>query len=1326
MMTPASVADMLANATCAILDDNDRPAGTAWLFSWDGHLLTAGHLIETGVRTVQVRFIDDSARTANVIFRALNDEIGIDFAVLKVELPGARSPLILSLTETPTGRFSTYGYGATLAYGSSAAGEFVGVWDRQDSKHARLFKLQSEQLEPGFSGGAIFSEALQAVVGLQTSATDKDTGQEASTALAMPLYRIANIWGDLASTARSRITADLAFLPVIDHFYGRTAELDQVRELICSDNQGIVAIVGLAGIGKTTLAAKLVAMFVSEEDAYGQNGRRSFDYICWKSLRSAPTFVDFAHEAIALLTGYTQSAHLSESDAVSLIVRLLQQRPTLIVLDNFDSLLARESAGSEFRPGYEAYGDLLRALSTVSSRSTVCLTTRELPADIVAPAILNRRATTVRLSGLDWRSGKSVCNVQAPLEGSALEWEELCSRYSGNPLALQLVSLHVTEVFDSSLSDFLNTQSVVLPDVRVLLDWHLARLTEFEKELLYWLAINQIPSTLDQLRADLLTTASKKALPSTVQRLRQRTVIEQADGGFFLQPVLIEYLNEKIVDEIEGGLTLVGGPLREELLSRLTDAVETDIRESNFTILNRHALLKATARSDVREIQRRFLIEPLLRRLEDVMGTRQAVKDHCARLLIALKSAVIQDGYATSNILNLLCVGRYDLTGLDFSGLPIRQAALDSVVLREVNFTECRFSHTTFRSSFGSVLSVAWSPSDSLLAAGTASCEVLIWNVETRQLKWSLTGHTDWVRAVLFLSERELVTAGDDGTIRLWNLADDEGPTVVRIMNPERGWIRALAGDPRGRLLASSCQNGSVLLWDLDRGTLVTEVAQHEGPCLGVHIEPETRELVSVGVDGLIAIRTLADEAPADANESPPRSWAQDVTCYCVSASPGLDTVVIGMTDGDVALWTPDTDQRRTVALNLLRPVRAVTASRDGQSFWVTCSDSVARSVATEDGTIGQALLGHTAAINTVAQSTSGNLVATGADDQTVRLWNARTGKSLAVFSGFSGSIRSLASISQGVIVTLGEDRELRYWECDTGKEIYSARSEGSLSWPVAVEPSAAVVACASTDGTLRIFDQNARKLEALPAHRGPLRAVGFSPSGALAATGGADHIVRVWDARAWTQLAILQKHTDWVRAVAFLDDDVLASASDDGSVLIWSVNDRTCVGLPRTPRDLVHCLVSVDARDDQWLVCGSEGGHVEIWDLRTLTKVLSWRIPGSVRALAVSSQRDRIMAGGFGGEIHVWNLHTGEAVARYVEHTGWVRALVFMDENGSTVASCGSDGCARLWDVDSGVTRQILRPQRPYEGMTIVRAAGLDVGTIEKLQTLGAKAGEL
>jgi WD40 repeat protein len=255
----------------------------------------------------------------------------------------------------------------------------------------------------------------------------------------------------------------------------------------------------------------------------------------------------------------------------------------------------------------------------------------------------------------------------------------------------------------------------------------------------------------------------------------------------------------------------------------------------------------------------------------------------------------------------------------------------------------------------------------------------------------------------------------------------------------------------------------------------------------------------------------------------------------------------------------------------------------------------------------------------------------------------------------------------------------------------------------------------------LRVFDQRARRIEALPGHRGPIRAVSFSRSGALAATGGADHLVRVWDAVEWRQLAILQKHTDWVRAVCFLDDDALASASDDGSVLIWDLTKQVFEALPRDEKDFVHCL-AVDPGNAQTLVCGSQDGHIEFWDVPSLTKLKSWRISESVRAIALSNEQDRMMAAGFGGEIHVWNLRTGEEISRYTEHDGWVRGLVFTDASGSIAASCGADGCARLWEVEPALTRRVLRPKRPYEGMIITQATGLDTGTVEKLYALGAK----
>jgi hypothetical protein len=215
-----SVENLLAQATCAVLIDS-KVAGTAWLFSREGHLLTAGHVLgpQKPLTQVEVHFPEDAPRLAYRVQHVYAYESGIDFAILKLtEPPVDRFPLPIALPELVEGRLIALGYGKSLVDRSSGTGIFAGFFDPQNSSANRLFKLESTQLgEPGYSGCAIFSKESGAVVAIQIEATHAKTGAERDTVLAMPLYRVAYLW------------------PALTHYVQRTTRESDLK----SDEQNV-------------------------------------------------------------------------------------------------------------------------------------------------------------------------------------------------------------------------------------------------------------------------------------------------------------------------------------------------------------------------------------------------------------------------------------------------------------------------------------------------------------------------------------------------------------------------------------------------------------------------------------------------------------------------------------------------------------------------------------------------------------------------------------------------------------------------------------------------------------------------------------------------------------------------------------------------------------------------------------------------------------------------------------------------------------------------------------------------------------------------------
>jgi hypothetical protein len=203
MTSPQSkIDDLLIQGTCAVRLGGQLK-GSAWLLDNEGHLLTAGHILgqTDPVDEVEVLFPDDDLpRRARKIRWYCDHDRGIDCAVLEIMPPlPDRTPLPICLPRNIHGSFKLYGFGKTLRDISPGGGTFIGPYHPQNKFANRLFSLETLQTrEGGYSGAAIFSHDLKAVVAIQIEGTTVPANAaQGTTILAMPLYRIAEVCRDI-------------------------------------------------------------------------------------------------------------------------------------------------------------------------------------------------------------------------------------------------------------------------------------------------------------------------------------------------------------------------------------------------------------------------------------------------------------------------------------------------------------------------------------------------------------------------------------------------------------------------------------------------------------------------------------------------------------------------------------------------------------------------------------------------------------------------------------------------------------------------------------------------------------------------------------------------------------------------------------------------------------------------------------------------------------------------------------------------------------------------------------------------------------------------
>ncbi|MCF2150730.1 NB-ARC domain-containing protein [Desmonostoc muscorum LEGE 12446] len=199
-------------------------------------------------------------------------------------------------------------------------------------------------------------------------------------------------------------------------FYGCTTELNHLQQWILGTRSRIVAILGIGGIGKTALAAKLAQQVQAE-----------FEYVIWRSLRNAPPLETLLAELVPFVSNQQET-----KAEISLLIHYLRGSRCLVILDNWETILLAGDHVGQYRPGYESYGELLKVIGEVAHQSCLLLTSREKPAEIAAMAGVDQAVHSLALKGSSEVAQALV--KSRGLLGTDEEKQQLCDRYSNTPL----------------------------------------------------------------------------------------------------------------------------------------------------------------------------------------------------------------------------------------------------------------------------------------------------------------------------------------------------------------------------------------------------------------------------------------------------------------------------------------------------------------------------------------------------------------------------------------------------------------------------------------------------------------------------------------------------------------------------------------------------------------------------------------------------------------------------------------------------------------------------------------------------------------------------
>jgi len=312
-------------------------------------------------------------------------------------------------------------------------------------------------------------------------------------------------------------------------------------------------------------------------------------------------------------------------------------------------------------------------------------------------------------------------------------------------------------------------------------------------------------------------------------------------------------------------------------------------------------------------------------------------------------------------------------------------------------------------------------------------------------------------------------------------------------------------------------------------------------------------------------------------------------------------------------------------------------------------------------------LAGHDTWLTAMALSLDGRTFATGGDDHNVVLWDVARSAPVSTLTGHSGQIRRIAFSPDGrLLATASDDGAVMLWDLAHRTRLDTLPGPGGAVHGVTFSPDGRVLATTNADGTVMLWDlANRTRLTTLTGHVKPAAVAAFSPDGRLLATGGGNTTAILWDVATGARVATFThgvRDDSWIITLAFSPDGrTLATAGNDTAVLLWDTKQRVLRSR------LVGHFPNIYALDfhlsGTLLASAGEGGRITLWDLSRSAMATD----GSANDVAFSPD-GRTLVTASGPRTTEWDIETRTPRAAYTGQPD-VTTVAFSPD-GRTVAT--------------------------------------------------------
>ncbi len=605
----------------------------------------------------------------------------------------------------------------------------------------------------------------------------------------------------------------------------------------------------------------------------------------------------------------------------------------------------------------------------------------------------------------------------------------------------------------------------------------------------------------------------------------------------------------------------------------------------------------------------------------------------------------------------------------------------------------------------------------------------------------TLRGHSGLVTAARYLNdESAIVTAGHDGTIRIWDAQDGHLQRIITA--GEAPMFTDVDVSPQGSQLVAT-GSGRVWIADLATGEFHKQQDDGEGMSFWARFTRDGSRIVTQRGDLTTSARETATGAlvpgwpQGKSFLTPDRRWLVDMKdertlrildpssgeMVCSTSVPPGALVWGGVSaDARLMVVTEDPDGRITVWDSVenksLRTwvapgarISAAAFSPEQDRLATGGEDFLGRIWNLRRNDPPLILRGHRDGVAEIAFSPDGKWVATASRDQTARIWDALSGRPVAELRGHGGPVGNLAfHRDEARLLSVGWDTA-RVWDVTADRTATRFFQREEQTRQATLSPNGAILVSIGVDRSLSIWSARSGIRYGSVHHEGALAlTTAFFPDGNHLAIAGLDHKVSIFELATRRLERHLAGHTDGVACLAVWPaGPLLASGGPDRTICVWREDATQPEQVLTGHEDAVRALTFLHGSPR--LASASRDGSIRLWDIRTGdAHVFHQGRP--VIHLSVSHDDRYLVGAGDDSEALVWNLESQQCVATLSEPLGLAGAVFHPTH--PLIVTAGGDNVLRVWRIPEGTLAATMPVHSPPLQQIGISADGRWILTVE------------